>query len=90
MVLRYAEPEWFASWLVQFGADVVVLDPPEVRDAVVERLREIAGGYRRPTAPGQPGARRGPGRPGPGRGPAPADAEPVDAPPTGGAPAGVS
>ncbi len=53
MVLRYAEPEWFGSWLAQFGADVVVLDPPEVRDAVVQRLREIATGYRRTVAPAQ-------------------------------------
>ena len=54
MVLRYAEPEWFASWLVQFGADIVVLDPPEVRDALVEQLREIATRYRRAVAPSQP------------------------------------
>jgi len=47
MVLRYAEPEWFAAWLVGYGADVVALDPPEVRDAVVERLREIAAVYPR-------------------------------------------
>jgi proteasome accessory factor B len=53
-VLRYAEPEWFASWLVQFGADIVVLDPPEVRDPLVQQLREIAARYRRPVPPSQP------------------------------------
>jgi proteasome accessory factor B len=42
LTLRYADPEWFAAWLVGYGADVVVLDPPEVRDAAVARLREIA------------------------------------------------
>ncbi|MBN1171439.1 MAG: WYL domain-containing protein [Micromonosporaceae bacterium] len=42
VVLSYADPHWFASWLVGFGADVVVLDPPEVRQAVIERLRAIA------------------------------------------------
>jgi proteasome accessory factor B len=42
VVLRYADPESFASWLVGYGADVVVLDPPEVRDAAIRRLREIA------------------------------------------------
>jgi proteasome accessory factor B len=45
LTLRYAEPEWLAAWLVGYGADVVVLDPPEVRDAVVTRLREIAERY---------------------------------------------
>ncbi len=42
VVLRYAEPESFASWLVGYGPDVVVLDPPEVRAAALARLREIA------------------------------------------------
>lgn len=42
VVLRYADPESLASWLVGYGADVVVLDPPEVRAAAVSRLREIA------------------------------------------------
>src|SRR2546430_10064091 len=48
MTLRYADPEWFASWLVGFGSDVVVLGPPEVRDAAVARLREIAEAHRVP------------------------------------------
>ena len=42
LTLRYAEPDWFAAWLVGYGSDVVVLDPPEVRDAAVARLRRIA------------------------------------------------
>ncbi len=46
LVLRFAEPEWFAAWLVGYGSDVVVLDPPEVRDAVVARLRELAAVHR--------------------------------------------
>jgi proteasome accessory factor B len=41
-VLRYSDAEGLASWLVGYGADVVVLDPPEVRDAAIARLREIA------------------------------------------------
>ncbi len=44
-VLRYAEPEGLAHWLVGYGADVAVLDPPEVRDAAIARLRAIAAGY---------------------------------------------
>jgi predicted DNA-binding transcriptional regulator YafY len=33
--------ERLAEWLVGFGPDVVVLSPPEARDAVVERLRRV-------------------------------------------------
>ncbi len=54
LTLRFAEPEWFAAWLVGYGADIVVLDPPEVRDAVVARLREIADVYRTAPAPAGP------------------------------------
>jgi proteasome accessory factor B len=49
-VLRYADPEWLASWLVGYGSDVVVLDPPEVRDAAIARLREIAATSQRDSA----------------------------------------
>jgi proteasome accessory factor B len=51
LTLRFAEPEWFAAWLVGYGADVVVLDPPEVRDAVVARLKEIAQVYQAAPVP---------------------------------------
>jgi proteasome accessory factor B len=40
VVLRYADPNGFAQWLVGFGSDVVVIAPDEVRKAVVERLRD--------------------------------------------------
>lgn len=40
-VLPYRHPEGLASWLVGYGTDVRVLDPPEVRDAVIGRLKEI-------------------------------------------------
>ncbi|HEX5596199.1 MAG TPA: WYL domain-containing protein [Micromonosporaceae bacterium] len=42
LVLPYADPESLAATLVRYGADVLVLDPPEVRDAVIQRLKEIA------------------------------------------------
>ncbi|MBT8228200.1 MAG: WYL domain-containing protein [Dactylosporangium sp.] len=42
VVLSYADPDWLAGWLVGYGPDVVVLDPPQVRAAVVDRLRRIA------------------------------------------------
>jgi proteasome accessory factor B len=41
-VLPYHCADGLASWLVGYGADVRVLDPPEVRDAVISRLKEIA------------------------------------------------
>lgn len=43
-VLRYADPEWLANWLVGYGSDVVVLDPPDLRALVVARLRQISVG----------------------------------------------
>jgi proteasome accessory factor B len=39
--LTYSDAEGLAHWLVGYGADVLVLDPPEVRDHVTARLREI-------------------------------------------------
>lgn len=41
-VLAYHCADAFASWLVRYGPDLRVLDPPEVRDAVIGRLKEIA------------------------------------------------
>jgi proteasome accessory factor B len=41
VVLPYHGPDDLASWLVGYGPDVRVLDPPEVRDAVIGRLKEI-------------------------------------------------
>jgi proteasome accessory factor B len=43
-VLSYSEPEGLAHWLVSYGADVTVLDPPEVREAAIARLRALAAG----------------------------------------------
>jgi proteasome accessory factor B len=40
---RYTDPEWMADRIAGHGAAVVVLDPPEVRDAVVRRLAAQAG-----------------------------------------------
>ncbi|MBB4962145.1 helix-turn-helix transcriptional regulator [Micromonospora polyrhachis] len=41
LVLPYADVESLASQLVRYGPDVRVLDPPEVREAVIQRLKEI-------------------------------------------------
>lgn len=42
LVLPYADPEALAGQLVGYGPDVRVLDPPEVREAVIQRLKETA------------------------------------------------
>ncbi|GAB4107299.1 WYL domain-containing protein [Micromonospora taraxaci] len=42
LVLPYADPDGLAGHLVGYGPDVRVLDPPEVREAVIQRLKEIA------------------------------------------------
>src|SRR5262249_54681751 len=58
VVLRYADAEGVAAWLVWYGADVGVLDPPEVRDFGVKRLHEIAGAHPVPAGmPAQAGPR---------------------------------
>jgi proteasome accessory factor B len=44
-VLRYADAEGFANWLAGYSADVVVLEPPVVREAIVSRLTAIAAAY---------------------------------------------
>jgi proteasome accessory factor B len=59
-VMRYSDAEGLAAWLVGYGADVVVLDPPEVRDAAVARLREIAAVHEAAAAAGTPGAQAAP------------------------------
>ncbi|WBB81102.1 WYL domain-containing protein [Micromonospora sp. WMMD882] len=42
LVLPYADVEFLAGQVVGYGPDVRALDPPELRDAVVRRLTEIA------------------------------------------------
>lgn len=42
LVLPYADADGFAGVLVGYGADVRVIDPPEIREAVIQRLKEIA------------------------------------------------
>ncbi len=56
--LRYSDPEALARRLVGYGAAVTVLDPPDVREAVVRLLRPLAARY--PLAP--PDTRLVPGR----------------------------
>jgi proteasome accessory factor B len=38
---RYGDTGWFADYAASFGADVVVLDPPDLREAVISRLKGV-------------------------------------------------
>jgi proteasome accessory factor B len=59
MVVPYADLDSFAAWLVGYGADAIVLDPPPLRERVVERLRDISAAHpARPVIPA-PAARSG-------------------------------
>jgi proteasome accessory factor B len=42
VVLAYSDARGIAGWLVRYGADVEVLEPVDVREAVIVLLREIA------------------------------------------------
>jgi proteasome accessory factor B len=44
LTVRYSDPDGFAHWLIAYGSDVVVLEPDEVRKAVVARLRDVLDG----------------------------------------------
>ena len=39
VTIEYSDPEWYAGYLAAFGQDVVVLDPPELREAIIRRLK---------------------------------------------------
>jgi proteasome accessory factor B len=41
MTASYGATEAFADEVLGYGADVVVLSPPEVRASVLRRLREV-------------------------------------------------
>jgi proteasome accessory factor B len=38
---RYGDVGWFADYAASFGPDVVVLDPPDLREAVIARLKGV-------------------------------------------------
>jgi proteasome accessory factor B/proteasome accessory factor C len=41
---EFTDTERFARWIVGSGPDVLVVEPPELRAAVVARLRAAAAG----------------------------------------------
>jgi proteasome accessory factor B len=58
IVLTYGDLDGMAAWLVGYGADAIVLDPPELRERVIARLEQISEGH--PARPQQtvPATRR--------------------------------
>ncbi|MGH3544527.1 MAG: helix-turn-helix transcriptional regulator [Mycobacteriales bacterium] len=42
LTLAFDRSDWFAAMLTSYGPTVTVLDPPELRDAVIERLQALA------------------------------------------------
>jgi proteasome accessory factor B len=50
LTIPYADVERLASTLVGYGADVRVEGPPELREAVVQRLKEVVARHERPAA----------------------------------------
>jgi proteasome accessory factor B len=43
--VHYTDAEVFASELCSFGDDVVVVDPPQLRNIVLENLRKLVGDH---------------------------------------------
>jgi proteasome accessory factor B len=41
ITIDYSDPEWYAGYLASFGPDVIVLDPPELREAVIRQLKGV-------------------------------------------------
>ena len=39
LTIDYSDPEWYAGYLASFGQNVVVVDPPELREAVIRQLK---------------------------------------------------
>ena len=39
--MPYSDVGWFADHVASFGADVVVADPPDLRDAVIRKLKGV-------------------------------------------------
>jgi proteasome accessory factor B len=41
ILIAYSDPDWYAGYIASFGPDVAVLDPPELREAVIRRLKGV-------------------------------------------------
>ena len=41
VTVSFADVPWYADYLASFGQDVVVLEPPDLREAVINRLKGV-------------------------------------------------
>jgi proteasome accessory factor B len=41
VTVSFADSGWYADYLASFGPDVIVLDPPDLREAVIRRLKGV-------------------------------------------------
>jgi proteasome accessory factor B len=41
VTVSFAEAGWYADYLASYGPDVVILDPPDLREAVITRLKGV-------------------------------------------------
>jgi predicted DNA-binding transcriptional regulator YafY len=41
VTVAYSGPGWYAEHLASFGADVVVIEPPDLREAVIRKLKGV-------------------------------------------------
>ena len=39
--VSFSDVGWFAGYLASFGADVIVTDPPDLREAVIRQLKGV-------------------------------------------------
>jgi proteasome accessory factor B len=51
LTIPYSDADLFASTLVGYGPDVYAESPPELREAVIQRLKEVVARHERVTAP---------------------------------------
>jgi proteasome accessory factor B len=41
VTVRFADEKWYADYVASFGPDVVVIEPPDLRDAVIAKLKGV-------------------------------------------------
>jgi proteasome accessory factor B len=41
VTVSFADVPWYADHLASFGPDVMVLEPPDLREAVIRRLKGV-------------------------------------------------
>ncbi|TDC60504.1 WYL domain-containing protein, partial [Actinomadura sp. GC306] len=58
--LAFRDADRFAPYLARFADDVVVVDPPDLREAVIQHLKSVLAGAH---GPAEPGGAHGPAEP---------------------------